>query len=73
MPHTRSRLPVALVQLTIALLTFATANVVAQLVQPTSDALAEMDSVINDYLEESNIPGALVAVASRGEIVDVEH
>jgi len=71
MLHIRSRLAVTFVQLTVALLTFATANVAAQLVQPSSDALAEMDAVINDYLRVNNIPGALVAVASRGEIVDL--
>ena len=73
MPDTRSRLPVTLVQLSVVLLTFASANVAAQLIQPSSDALAEMDAVINGYLEENNIPGALVAVASRGEIVDLRN
>ena len=41
----------------------------AQLVQPSAEALAELDRRVEAHLEESNIPGGLVAVASRGRIV----
>lgn len=44
----------------------------AQIVAPDNDALIELDSVINDYLDENNIPGALVAVATRGEIIHLK-
>ncbi len=48
------------------------ATVSAQLVQPSADALSELDQLIEDYLEENNIPGGLVAVASRGRIVHLK-
>ena len=70
---TRSRAATTFAQLIAVLLTISTADVSAQLVNPASDALAEMDALINGYLEENNIPGALVAVASRGEIVDLRN
>lgn len=44
----------------------------AQIVAPDNDALTELDRVINDYLDEANIPGALVAVATRGEIIHLK-
>ncbi len=44
----------------------------AQLVQPSADALAELDRWIESYLDENNIPGGLVAVASRGRIVHLK-
>jgi CubicO group peptidase (beta-lactamase class C family) len=52
---------------TAFLFTATTAS--AQLVQPSADALAELDRRIEVYLDENNIPGGLVAVASRGRIV----
>lgn len=39
--------------------------------RPSPEALAELDASVEDYLEESNTPGAVVAVASRGELLDV--
>jgi CubicO group peptidase (beta-lactamase class C family) len=41
----------------------------AQLVQPSAEALAELDRRVEAHLEEYNIPGGLFAVASRGRIV----
>lgn len=41
----------------------------AQIVLPSATALAEMDRYIESYMVENNVPGALIAVASRGEIV----
>ncbi len=43
-----------------------------QLVQPSADALTELDRWIENYLDENNIPGGLVAVASRGRIVHLK-
>ncbi len=50
----------------------AAATASAQLVQPTDEALADLDRRIETYLEEENIPGGLVAVASRGRIVHLK-
>ncbi|UCC82586.1 MAG: beta-lactamase family protein [Gemmatimonadota bacterium] len=44
----------------------------AQLVQPSPDALAELDRRVETYMDENNIPGGLVAVASRGRIVHLK-
>ena len=55
---------------TVLLCGAATAS--AQLVQPSADALAELDRWIETYLDENNIPGGLVAVASRGRIVHLK-
>jgi len=48
------------------------AEVSAQVVQPSADALAELDRRVEAYLDEANIPGGLVAVASRGRIVHIK-
>lgn len=45
----------------------------AQIVQPSDEALAELDEKIQTYLEENNIPGGLLAVASRGEIIHLRE
>lgn len=44
----------------------------AQVVKPSTDALAEMDRHIQRYMTDNNIPGGLVAVASRGQVVHLE-
>jgi CubicO group peptidase (beta-lactamase class C family) len=44
----------------------------AQLVQPSDEALDELDRRIEAHLEQYNIPGGLVAVASRGRIVHLK-
>ena len=41
----------------------------AQLAQPTADQLAAMDGRIRAAMEESNIPGVLIGVVSRGRIL----
>jgi CubicO group peptidase (beta-lactamase class C family) len=45
-----------------------TCNSFAQLVKPTDSALDTLDQWIHKYMEDNVVPGALVAVASRGEI-----
>jgi D-alanyl-D-alanine carboxypeptidase len=41
----------------------------AQVVQPTGDQLAIMDERIREAMNESNIPGVLIGVASRGRLL----
>jgi CubicO group peptidase (beta-lactamase class C family) len=50
-------------------LVFGSATASAQLVQPSAEALAELDLLIRDHMSNYNIPGGLVAVASRGRII----
>lgn len=47
-------------------------NVSAQIVQPTADELAELDRRVQAHLDQNNIPGGLVAVASRGRIIHLK-
>ena len=54
------------------LLAIGSVEAPAQLVQPSADALAELDRRVEAYLDEANIPGGLVAVASRGRIVHLK-
>ncbi len=44
----------------------------AQIVQPSPAQLSELDQRIQTYMERNNIPGALIALASRGEIFHLE-
>jgi CubicO group peptidase (beta-lactamase class C family) len=44
----------------------------AQVVEPTAQALAVLDDRIRSEMEERRIPGALVAVASRGRLLHVK-
>jgi D-alanyl-D-alanine carboxypeptidase len=44
----------------------------AQLVRPTPDQLALMDQRIRAEMADNNIPGVLIGVASRGELVHVQ-
>lgn len=44
-------------------------NASAQIVQPSADKLAELDRRVQAHLDQNNIPGGLVAVASRGRII----
>ena len=53
-------------------LVFGGATAFAQVVQPSADKLAELDRRVLAHLEENNIPGGLVAVASRGRIIHVK-
>jgi CubicO group peptidase (beta-lactamase class C family) len=43
----------------------------SQLVAPSGEALAQLDDYIEAHLERNVIPGALVAVASKGEILHI--
>jgi len=45
----------------------------AQLVQPSDEALVRLDETIKTYLEENNVPGGLIAVASKGEIIHLRE
>ncbi len=51
---------------------FSAATASAQLVRPSAAALAELDRRIEAHLDEYNIPGGLVAVASRGRMVHLK-
>ena len=53
-------------------LVFVAATASAQIVQPSADALAELERRVQAYLDENNIPGGLVAVASKGQIVHLK-
>ena len=48
------------------------APVGAQVVSPSSEALAALDRFIEGHLEENVIPGALIAVASGGELLHIK-
>jgi len=54
------------------LLICGTAAASGQLVQPSAGALAELDRLVHDHMSENNIPGGLVAVASRGRILHLQ-
>ncbi len=58
--------------LILTILGFSSASSLAQIVQPTTEALAELDRVVQAYLNENNIPGGLVAVASRGRMIHLK-
>lgn len=47
-------------------------NSSAQIIEPTADQLSDLDQRIVDYMERSNIPGALVAIASRGKLIHLQ-
>ena len=56
----------------IAAALLASAPVRAQVISPSDEALAELDRFIESHLEKNVIPGALVAVASGGELLHVK-
>lgn len=56
-----------------ALSLFGTAESFAQIVRPSNESLSALDRIIEAYLQENNIPGGLVAVASRGEIIHLRN
>ncbi len=53
-------------------LLFGIISASAQIIQPSDEQLSNLDQRIEAYLESNNIPGALVALASRGEIIHLE-
>lgn len=58
--------------LILSILIFTTTNLSAQIVQPSADALAELDRRVIEHLENNNIPGGLVAVASKGKMIHLK-
>jgi D-alanyl-D-alanine carboxypeptidase len=58
--------------LILSLLIFNVVNASAQIIQPSVDALAELDRRVQAHLDANNIPGGLVAVASRGRIIHLK-
>ncbi len=44
----------------------------AQVVTPTAEALSALDTYIEEYLAANNVPGALVAVASRSRLLHLQ-
>jgi CubicO group peptidase (beta-lactamase class C family) len=57
----------------VAILTFfGWTQTLAQVVEPTEQALAALDETIQSYIEANNIPGALVAVTSRDEMIHLQ-
>ena len=54
------------------ILLFVVSNVNAQLVEPSEQQLSNLDRRIQNYLSSSNIPGALVAIVSRGQFIHLE-
>jgi len=55
--------------LILGLFVFGPAQSLAQLVQPSDKALAQLDETIEKYLDDNNVPGGVIAVASRGKII----
>lgn len=53
----------------LVLLVFGAVPSSAQIVRPSDEALVQLDRTIQDYLDENNIPGGLIALASKGEII----
>lgn len=47
-------------------------SIFAQIVHPSDSALTALDSTVLDHLQKNNIPGGLVAVASKGEIIHMK-
>lgn len=58
--------------LIVMVLVGGTAEAAAQIISPPAEDLARLDQWINTYLSENNIPGGLVAVASKGRILHLE-
>lgn len=59
-----------LLALLVSLGTFSAAQrLTAQVAEPTSDQLAEMDRQIRALMTENRIPGVLIGVAARGRLI----
>ena len=56
----------------LCILTFTVCSVQAQVIEPSRSALLQMDNKIKSYMAENNIPGGLIAVASKGEILHLQ-
>ncbi len=63
---------IVLMTLLICAIAPATVPLSAQLVRPTADALDFMDGRIRAAMAHNNIPGVLIGVASRGQLVHLQ-
>jgi len=63
-----ARVPLVYVLAAVLLLGLSRAGL-AQAIDPTPDALQRLDREIEAFMLENVVPGALVAVASRGELI----
>ena len=61
-----------LLTLLMTAMTAAHSRLTAQMVPPSADELLVMDQRIRAVMEEDNIPGVLIGVASRGRVVHVQ-
>jgi len=66
------RSPILKSLITTAVLSFGLITVSAQIIQPTDEQLSSLDERLETYMESNNIPGALVAIVSRGEVIHLE-
>ena len=48
------------------------AHAAAQLVQPAVEDLRKLDQWVQQYMQDNTVPGALVAVASKGKLVHLQ-
>jgi len=55
--------------LVAALTTLSPTDAGAQLVRPSADELAQLNAWIENYMLEKGVPGGLVAVASKGQVI----
>ena len=53
-------------------LLFFTVEAFTQIVQPSDEELMKLDRWIQSYMKKNNIPGGLVAVASRGRMIHLK-
>lgn len=67
--HLFTRIKLTLVY---AIFIFSASAVFSQIVEPTAGQLKNLDEWIHTFLDENNIPGGLVAVASKGQILHLQ-
>ena len=72
MAPSSSQLAKIIVGLLVSIVSVNGSPVLAQLVEPSSQAMDALDERIMTHLEVNNIPGGLVAVASRGRVVHLK-
>lgn len=74
-PNQHSKSSLRSTQVFLLILTFLAVAVCSesnQIVIPNKDGLVELDRWIVAHLEENNIPGGLVALVSKGEVIHLE-
>lgn len=59
------------VLLTAILFNLCAMSAQAQVITPSSSELQDMDARIETYMSDNNIPGGLIAVASKGKILEL--